>query len=93
MNDEKDYDTWVYHALKEAKVVKFSEAKKLYKKGWRDSPNEKVLFSGVRGKWYKILIIYCNFIKKISPHWDSYKIVVVLLMIIGVVIAIIKIKD
>jgi len=62
MTTEQDNNTWVYHALYEAKIVKASEAVKLYKKGWRDSPDEKTLFKGIRGKWYKLIL----FIKKLT---------------------------
>lgn len=51
-----DYNTWVYHALNDAKIVKASEARKLYRQGWRDTPDPKILFKGIRGKWYKFII-------------------------------------
>ncbi len=35
---EIDYPTWVYHPKQDAKIVEASEAKRLYTRGWFDSP-------------------------------------------------------
>ncbi|MBL4644215.1 MAG: hypothetical protein COA46_07285 [Porticoccaceae bacterium] len=86
-----DHDTWVYHALHEPKVVKYSEALVLYKKGWRDSPKPKVLYSGFRGKWYWLIISTKSLFNAISPHWDSQKIIMALIAIGILIIGIIKI--
>ena len=90
-NPSTDHPTWVYHALHEAKIVKTSEAKLLYKKGWRDSPDPKILYSGFYGKYFYLVVLLKAFFKRISPHWDSQKIFMALIAIIGIVIAIIKI--
>ena len=58
MSSDNDHNTWVYHALHEAKVVKYSEALKLYKQGWRDSPRPETLFKGIRGKWYWLILLF-----------------------------------
>lgn len=58
MAANNDSNTWVYHALYNAKIVKVSDAEKLYKKGWCDSPDEKILFKGIRGKWYRVIIFF-----------------------------------
>jgi len=68
-SENKEYDTWVYHALHEAKVVKSSDAEILFKKGWRDSPDPKILFQGFRGKWYWLILAFKKLInspKKLS---------------------------
>jgi len=57
--DVKIHDTWVYHALCDAKIVKSPVAQKLYKEGWTDSPAK--VFNGYRGKWYKLIILYRKF--------------------------------
>ena len=57
-SNNNDYDTWVYHALHEAKVVKASDTRGLYKLGWRDSPDPQVLFKGIRGKWYWLILAF-----------------------------------
>ncbi len=90
-NSSTDHPVWVYHALHEAKIVKASEAKLLYKKGWRDSPDPKILYSVLRGKWYYCVVLFKAFIKRIYPHRDSQKIFMALIAIVGIAIAIIKI--
>ena len=57
-SEDNDFETWVYHALHEAKTVNSSEAKILYKQGWRDSPNPKILFKGIRGKLYWLVLFF-----------------------------------
>ena len=78
-----DHPTCVYHALHGTKTVKASEATKLFKQGWRDSPYPKTLYSGVRGKWYLLIISYRSFIKRIAPHWDSHKLLMAFIAIIA----------
>ena len=41
--------------------LKHLSAEKLYKQGWRDSPDPKILFKGIRGKCYKLIIFYQKF--------------------------------
>lgn len=36
--ENKDFDTWVYHPTKEAKIIKHSESGELHKAGWRSTP-------------------------------------------------------
>lgn len=49
----RDFKTWVYHPLKDGKIVMFSEAIDLYKHGWVDGPHE--LPPGLRGLWLRII--------------------------------------
>ncbi len=86
MTSDNDHDTWVYHALHEAKVVKYSEAVKLYKQGWHDSPSSETLFKGIRGKWYKSIVSYRSFYKRIAPHWDSHKLLMAFLAASAIVV-------
>jgi len=86
-SENTDHETWIYHALHEAKIVKASEANKLYKQGWRDSPDPKVIFKGIRGKWYKLILWFRSFKEKESRHWNSYHMVIAIIMVLGLVIA------
>ena len=81
-----DHDTWVYHALHEAKIVKASEAEKLYKQGWRDSPAPETLFQGVRGKWYRLILWFRSFKEKESTHWNSYQLATAILTVIIILV-------
>lgn len=70
MGSNNDHKVWVYHALHDPKVVNFSEAQKLYKQGWRNSPDPKILFKGIRGKCYKLIIVFKKLFsepKQLSP--------------------------
>jgi hypothetical protein len=80
-----DRPTCVYHALHGTKTVSAHEAELLYKKGWRDSPDPKTLYSGFHGKWYKFILWFRSFKEKESKHWNSViAIGLFLTLIIGV---------
>jgi len=86
MNNENDHDhdTWVYHALYKEKVVKASEAQKLFKKGWVDSSDPKILFKGLRGKWYKFIILYRKF-KSWAIENPNSSIPLIVMSLIGII--------
>ena len=58
MNKNNDHDTWVYHKTKtpDRKIVKASEAQKLYKQGWTDHPND--FPKGILGLLQRIILFY-----------------------------------
>ena len=92
-NSSTDHPTWVYHALHEAKIVKASEAKLLYKKGWRNSPDPKILYSGFRGKWYKFILWFRATKSNESRHWNSFNIVMALVAVVTCVILLLTYID
>ena len=46
----EDFQTWVYHSKHEPKIVLFSEAQKLFKSGWKDSPAKCIEKKSKKGK-------------------------------------------
>ena len=86
MNGTDNDPTWVYHALKGRKIVTRSEAEKLYRKGWHDTHDPKVLFSGIRGKWYKLLL----FLRERHTNAANRKAVLTCLGVFGSIASIIS---
>jgi hypothetical protein len=92
-NSSTDHPTWIYHALHEAKIVKASEAKLLYKKGWRDSPDPKILYGGFRGKYYKFKLWFRFFKVSESKHWNSFNFIIAFAAVAMLVIALLTYID
>ena len=66
MNNNTDYQV-IYHQIKSLKgtTVKKSEAIKMLRKGWVDTPAK--FKKGVRGKWYTVKIKLIHFW---FAHWQ-----------------------
>jgi hypothetical protein len=88
-----DHPTCVYHALHGTKTVSAHEAELLYKKGWRDSPDPKILYSGFHGKWYKFLLWFRSIKGNESKHWNSFNFVIALTAIVTCAILVLTYID
>ncbi|HCM68694.1 MAG TPA: hypothetical protein DIS62_06945 [Candidatus Kerfeldbacteria bacterium] len=78
----RDFKTWVYHPLKQGKIVMFSEAIDLYQKGWTDAPRKYP--PGVRAHWYKIIIYFRPKKSAFNTFWINNREKVYVGVLIGV---------
>jgi hypothetical protein len=84
MNESSDNRTWIYHQIKSPKgtIVTYSEAFKMLRKGWVDTPDK--FGKGISGKWYNFIIFFLKIITTLKQFWLKYW-----QWIIGIVITII----
>jgi hypothetical protein len=78
----RDFQTWVYHPLKDGKIVMFSEAIDIYQKGWTDAP--KKYPPGARGAWYKIVSSYRPKKSAFNTFWINNREKVYVGVLIGI---------
>ena len=82
LENGRDFQTWVYHPLKDGKMAMFSEAINLYQKGWTDGPRKYP--PGLRGTWYKIIIYFRPKKSAINTFWINNREKIIVGVVIGV---------